>query len=377
MSNKKILHIITGLRNGGAEKNLYNLVKKEKFIHECYVFSLSKESFYETLLKKKKIKVYNFNLKNLLLLPFNLIKLIKLINYIKPDIIQFWMYDSIFISILLKFFLIKKTIIWNLRQSNLNFFKSKKKTLLIKFILIPFSYLIPNKIICCSRKVFSHHAEFFFCKTKLLEIPNGIELEKYFYNKKYDSKLSKKLNLNKNVKVIGFINRYDNQKNFKLFLEFINLLIYQNKNFNIRVLMFGENVDMKNSKLLSEISKYNLDKYVRVLGARKNIHYYYSILDYSVSTSSYGEGFSNTLIETMASNTIPLYSNQGDNKYVLKNIIDVISKQKPEEYVNLFNRINDLDKQKIKKILKLLKVKSYQYSVNNMRNKYLELYENY
>ena len=141
--------------------------------------------------------------------------------------------------------------------------------------------------------------------------------------------------------------------------------------------MFGENVDMKNSKLLSEISKYNLDKYVRVLGARKNIHYYYSILDYSVSTSSYGEGFSNTLIETMASNTIPLYSNQGDNKYVLKNIIDVISKQKPEEYVNLFNRINDLDKQKIKKILKLLKVKSYQYSVDNMRNKYLELYENY
>ena len=54
MSNKKILHIITGLRNGGAEKNLYNLVKKEKFIHECCVFSLSKESFYETLLKKKK-----------------------------------------------------------------------------------------------------------------------------------------------------------------------------------------------------------------------------------------------------------------------------------------------------------------------------------
>ena len=121
----------------------------------------------------------------------------------------------------------------------------------------------------------------------------------------------------------------------------------------------------------------NLSKFIRVLGARKNIHYYYSILDYSVSTSSYGEGFSNTLIETMASNTIPLYSNEGDNKYVLQNIIDVISKQKPEEYVNLFKKINNLDKQKIIEIVKLLKVKSYQYSVKIMRNKYLELYENY
>ena len=56
---KKVLHIITGLESGGAEKNLFNLVINDK-LNDHYIFSLSDYGKYFKIIKKNKVKVKIF-----------------------------------------------------------------------------------------------------------------------------------------------------------------------------------------------------------------------------------------------------------------------------------------------------------------------------
>ena len=50
---KKVLHIITGLESGGAEKNLFNLVINDK-LNDHYIFSLRDYGKYIKIIKKNK-----------------------------------------------------------------------------------------------------------------------------------------------------------------------------------------------------------------------------------------------------------------------------------------------------------------------------------
>ena len=50
----KVLHIISGLKSGGAEGVLYRLILNDNK-NEHYVLSLTNEGFYGHLLKKKNL----------------------------------------------------------------------------------------------------------------------------------------------------------------------------------------------------------------------------------------------------------------------------------------------------------------------------------
>ena len=58
----RIIHIITGLGDGGAENALFKICKYDN-LNKHVVISLKKPSKYFFLLKKLKIKVYSLNLR--------------------------------------------------------------------------------------------------------------------------------------------------------------------------------------------------------------------------------------------------------------------------------------------------------------------------
>ena len=63
LKKKKILHIITSLGDGGAEGVLYRLISETNKIVHHEVIVLSKDNKYEGLLRSKKVKIFNINLK--------------------------------------------------------------------------------------------------------------------------------------------------------------------------------------------------------------------------------------------------------------------------------------------------------------------------
>ena len=140
----KILHIITSLGDGGAENTLYKICRYDKK-SEHLVISLKKPKKYSLLLKKKKIKVYHFNLKYLSI--FSFFKLMSLIRLINPDIIQTWLIHGDLVGGLAAKLSGFKNIIWNVRYSNLEINKESLINILLIKLLAKLSNLIPKKLL--------------------------------------------------------------------------------------------------------------------------------------------------------------------------------------------------------------------------------------
>ena len=145
----KVIHIISGLGNGGAEKTLYNIINDTKLIFDHEVVSLTNTNlYYEEKFKNINIplKIYDFKKTKL-----NFLKIINLYKYIKENkenlIIQTWMYHADLLGGLLSRFAGVKKIYWNVRGDGIKFGKTKLTTCIIFLLNIFFSYVIPKKII--------------------------------------------------------------------------------------------------------------------------------------------------------------------------------------------------------------------------------------
>ena len=89
----KILHIISGLKSGGAEGVMYRLIDNDT-INDHYVISLTDEGFYGQKLKKKKIYLKCLHIKKNIKSIFIFFQLLYVIKKINPEIIQSWMYHA-------------------------------------------------------------------------------------------------------------------------------------------------------------------------------------------------------------------------------------------------------------------------------------------
>lgn len=301
---KKVLHIITGLESGGAEKNLFNLVINDK-LNDHYIFSLSDYGKYFKIIKKNKvkIKIFKFSIFNFL---FKFFKISNDIKKIKPDLIITWLYHADFIGGLLGKINRVKRIYWNIRSSTLSKQNTKFSTNVLRIFLSKLSRFIPNKIIYCAISAKNIHKKIGYVN-KSVHIPNGIDVKVFKPNKK-------KIN-NKSYFKIGYLARWDPQKNFNLAFHAIRLL--KEENFKFKLFLAGEKINKKNYKLKSMIKSYQLEDHVVLLGEVKNMPKLYNSLDLSIMTSSYGEAFPNVLAESMSCGVPCVSTDIGDAFYII------------------------------------------------------------
>src|SRR6056300_1672924 len=106
----KIVHIITGLGDGGAEHILYKICKYD-FKNEHVVISLKDKGKYFSILKKLGIKAYCLNLNFFSILK--IIHLIKLLRSLRPHIVQTWLVHGDLIGGISARLAGIKKIVWN------------------------------------------------------------------------------------------------------------------------------------------------------------------------------------------------------------------------------------------------------------------------
>ena len=111
----KIIHIINGLGNGGAEKNLIRFTLYDKKNNHKIII-LKKTNFYRKLLKKSKIRCYQFDLSFDKYLLNDLKKIFFLIKKEKPKILMCWMYHACFLGSLINLYEKNLKLIWNIRH---------------------------------------------------------------------------------------------------------------------------------------------------------------------------------------------------------------------------------------------------------------------
>ena len=121
----RVIHIITGLRDGGAEGVLFRLCKHD-ISNEHVVISLSGEDKYGALLREKGVAVHALGMRPNRLSSTAFFKLVRLLRELKCDVLQTWMYHADFFGSIAGRIAGVETIIWGIRHTTLETGRSKK-----------------------------------------------------------------------------------------------------------------------------------------------------------------------------------------------------------------------------------------------------------
>lgn len=306
---KKIVHIITGLNNGGAEMMLYKLLKysnKSQYKHE--VISMMDKGIIGEKIEALGIKVHTLNMKRGI--P-NIKAISKASKIIKTcDTIQTWMYHADFFGTLLSI-INRKKLIWGIRHSTLVKGVEKRSTIFLAKINAKLSKT-PIRIIINSEKAIKTHTEIGYLKQNMIVIPNGFETD-FFYKRENDYR--SKLGIADNRVVLFRAARWHPMKGYDVLLKAVKLL--KDKGYLLKLVLCGTDMNNTNIELTRLISKLNLKEEVLLLDRRNDIPDLMSAADIYISSSISGEGFPNVIGEAMASETPCVVTDVGDSKRIV------------------------------------------------------------
>ncbi len=368
----KVLHIITGLGMGGAEMMLSKLIMATQTDLEHVVISLTNSGMIGEQIKNAGIPVISLDMSSLVSGLKGTTKLASEIRKAQPDVIQTWMYHADLIGGIVARMIGFKNIIWNIRNSDLDPNKTKYHTRLTVNVCGVISRFIPKKIISNSTRSAELHQQKGYKKEKFIIIPNGFDLNKFKIAENRDVRRS--LGVNKESFLIGFIARFDPQKDHKGFVAAAKLLAEKYK--NVCFALCGAQMDEKNKTLNQWIDAAGLTNSFELLGLRTDVDQITSELDLATMSSAYGEAFPNVIGEAMACGVPCVVTDVGDSAWIVGETGLVVLPNDPQALADAWESILLMDpQQRLKLGLQARKRIEENFSIENIAKQYTNLYQ--
>ena len=313
-----MLHLITGLDNGGAEAVLFRLVAADVDAgvgSNHYVISLMDAGVYAEKFRGIGIPVDVLGFPRGRLTFKGVVKLFKIIRRIRPDMVQTWMYHADLVGGVVARMSGVRTVVWGIRHANLNPEHNSRSTLLVVRLCAALSGWVPKRIISCSEKATRLHQAAGYRADKFLQIPNGYNMERFKPDPSNRSGIRAELNVAEDAFVLGMVARFDVQKNHRNLIDALGLL--KRRGIQFTCLLVGARMDESNSVLRDWIEEAAIGDHVKLLGPRDDVPAVMNALDVHV-LSSLGEAFPNVLAEAMACGTPCVTTDVGDAAVIVK-----------------------------------------------------------
>lgn len=311
----KVLHIITGLGDGGAESVLFRLTSYSQ-ANDNVIISLSSQGKYGPLFKDKGIKVIALSIGSEANLLAGFLKLVKLIRTEKPDIVQTWMYHADFFGGLAAVLAGKRNcLFWNIRHSDLSIKANGVRLVLLAKLLAFLSHFLPQVVFCCSHVAKESHQSIGYDKDKIHIISNGFNTQKFTPSHKSKAHSRTALGIPSTAFVIGMVARFNIQKNHETLVSAFQLV--RNEFNNVHLLLVGSGNEERQQKVELMIADSKLQNQVTFIPREDDIVKIYRLIDLHVLSSSFGEGFPNVLGEAMACGVPCVATDVGDSKIII------------------------------------------------------------
>ncbi len=197
---------------------------------------------------------------------------------------------------------------------------------------------------------------------KAIVINNGINIEKFRFDKKTRVELRKELDVSDDTTVIGHVGRFCKQKNHEFLVDIFNE--YQ-KTHDAVLLLIGDG-ELKQT-IIDKVESFKLQNKVKFLGLRTDVYRLYSVMDIVLLPSLY-EGLSVTAIEAQCNGLKVLTSNTIDvNTDVTGNVIFEDLNNSSEVWSERLSNI-DMKREDINDI------RLNEYDITKVANKMQEIY---
>ncbi|WFE68797.1 glycosyltransferase [Thiomicrospira sp. R3] len=326
----KILHIITGLNNGGAEGVLYRLCKFDS-AHQHIVVSLMDEGKYGPLLQALGVEVHCLNMPAGRVKLAGLLTLFKLLRRLKPDVVQTWMYHADLIGGVIARLAGVRNVFWNIRHTTLEPGKSKKSTIIIAKVCARLSGFVPKGIVCCAQESVKVHAELGYKRSKMTVIGNGYDLALFNPDDALKTEFRNELKVKPDDLLLGMVGRFDPQKDHMGLLEALSRVKKLNSSFKFALI--GRDLNTHNRALSDAISQLDLVSNILLLNQRADIHAVMNGFDLFI-LSSRSEAFPNVLAEAMACGTPCVTTDVGDAAVIVGQTGWVVPPKDPQALAN-------------------------------------------
>lgn len=359
----KILQVNYKMDIGGIENflmNIYRNIDREKY--EFIFLTYHKKKFdFEDEIYQLGGKIIKISDPNKVSITNHLKELYKVIKSENVDVVHCHTYfDSAYVMLIAKIAKVKVRIV----HSHTAFALTEKSKLkhLKWFISRTLINMFSTKKIACSKEA----GIALYKNSEFSIIPNGIDLEKFYFNEKDRREYRRKFGFKDDELIIGHIGRFSTPKNHKFLLEIFDN--YTKMNENSKLILIGDGPLFTEIKDL--IDQKNLNQKVILLGNRQDVNKVINALDIIVFPSIY-EGFPVTLVETQANGLRAIISSNISKEVSLTECIKFLSLDKGAEI--WAREIDNLDKSRLDTKKQLEKS---DFSINSTIKKLTRIYEN-
>jgi len=343
---KKIIHIVTDLKVGGAEVLMLKLLPCLDGEH--YVFSIGNTpSRIRDELKLLNIPVYSLKTQ------VGFIKFFSVIS--KASFIHGWLYHGC----LLAYFsalVFRKPLIWGIHHSLQSISSEKKSTKIIIQLLAILSKK-PSKVIYVSINSLVQHTNYGFNKMNNIVITNGVHMPgtKIKQKKSYEHKRFLAVGRNNPI------------KGFNILIKAFQTLCVNHKNITLTII--GRGVPRLNQQVVEQ----GLAGKVELIDEVKDVSLYYPKFDYFI-ISSLSEALPMSLVEAMSFGLLPITTDVGDCATVVSEFGLVCEANSSNALYDVMNRALNINipYQKIEQQKKHIAIN---FSHSSMLDSYNTLYE--
>lgn len=337
----RVLHMIGSLDVGGSQTmimNIYRRVDKNK-IQFDFIVDHPDQLYFAEEIKKMGGKIYfvpSFK-------GTNIVEIVKVWNdffniHREYHILHSHVrsYAVIYLLIAKKYGLI--TIAHSHSTSNGSGFPSIVKNIM----QLPIRYIADYLFACSDKAGVWLYGKKALTKSNYQMIPNGVDLERFAFDKSKRQEIREQLGIKTNEIVIGHIGRFTEPKNHKFLVELFEE--YHKKNPNSRLLMVGDGELYETVR--KQCDELGIAESVIMTGSRTDTENFYQAMDVFVFPSLW-EGLPVAVVEAQANGLPCLISDVITRDVNLTDLISYLQLADKKVWINFIDKVMEDERMEV------------------------------
>jgi glycosyltransferase involved in cell wall biosynthesis len=335
----RVMHLITELDVGGAEMMLCKLLgalNRERFTNVAC--SMTAPGLVADKIRALGIEVRSLGMKQGTPDPRAIFRLVSSLRDWKPDLLQTWMYHADFLGGVVGRFAGNIPVIWNIRNSEFEPGSYSRITLPLAWVSARLSSWVPTRIVSCSEGGRKVHEGMGYDASKMIVIPNGFDLSRYRPQPDATEYCSEQFGIPPEADAVAVVGRYHPQKDHKSFLAAAGLVA---RSFPlVRFVLCGDGTTSENATLVAQAEEAGIASRMHWLG-RLEPNQLARIMSRCilVSSSLFGEGFSNVVGEAMACGAVCVVTDVGDSAWIVGDTGLVVRRGSAKDLAEAIGRV--------------------------------------